>query len=121
MGYLITDCAAIAGPFETDDDLSAFVGNVIRVTEYPGICFTVSEFVGPANPHVSVSPIITCGNNGIYADCAECIATVNIPGCTDPEGCNYDPCANFDDGTCTFARVNVRINCDQTFNDCQNC
>ena len=29
----------------------------------------------------------------------------DVPGCTDPEACNYDPLANAEDGSCTFAEV----------------
>ena len=28
---------------------------------------------------------------------------IDIPGCTDPAACNYDPLANVDDGSCDFA------------------
>ena len=28
---------------------------------------------------------------------------IDIPGCTDPEACNYDPLANVDDGSCDFS------------------
>ena len=34
-------------------------------------------------------------------DCQDGVI-INIPGCTDPEACNYKPCANEDDGSCTY-------------------
>jgi len=39
-------------------------------------------------------------------DCASDIdgdGICDVPGCTDPEACNYDPLANTDDGSCEFA------------------
>ncbi len=40
-------------------------------------------------------------NNGIFY--IQLLAGYSIyPGCTDIEACNYDPNANYDDGTCTY-------------------
>ena len=35
----------------------------------------------------------------VQADCS-CVGTVAVPGCTDPNSCEYDPAANVDDGSC---------------------
>lgn len=34
-------------------------------------------------------------------------ATVEIPGCTDPFACNYDPSADTDDGSCTYSGLSA--------------
>ncbi len=49
----------------------------------------------------------TCGGTFVIDDCENCFdpnepAPDCFPGCTDPEGDNYDPEANYNDGSCTY-------------------
>lgn len=41
-------------------------------------------------------------NNGIFHTMELLIAEVSIPGCTNPDYCNYDPSATEDDGSCNY-------------------
>jgi hypothetical protein len=52
---------------------------------------------------------VTCGEvltlpTVCFASCSACI--VSVPGCTDATACNYDPLADFDDGSCEFTSCN---------------
>ncbi len=45
---------------------------------------------------------------------------IEVPGCTDPEACNYDPLANLDDGSCIYSEGTCDCDGDPTegFCDC---
>ena len=47
-----------------------------------------------------------CGN-GIDEDCSGSDSVCAVLGCTDITACNYEPLANEDDGSCTYAQLEI--------------
>ena len=47
-----------------------------------------------------------CGN-GIDEDCSGSDSVCAVLGCTDIAACNYEPLANEDDGSCTYAQLEI--------------
>ena len=58
-------------------------------------------------------------NDSTNANC-QCMGTLNIPGCTDPASCNYNPLATVDDGSCLYPGVLCNDNNPNTINDSIN-
>ncbi len=58
-------------------------------------------------------------NDSINPDC-NCIGDVIVPGCTDPNSCNYNPLANQNDGSCTYPDAPCNDNNPDTMNDTYN-
>jgi len=65
-------------------------------------------------------------NLDIWVDCYTCFGVIaTIPGCTDPNACNFDPTATVDNGSCFFPGDQCDDNDPDTFNDvwvdCNTC
>lgn len=73
--WLLEDCAGEAADIITITDLSLFVGEVVRLTWCPDICWTVSETRLHNN-----STIVFLENN--YVTCSECLVDVLPCVCT---------------------------------------
>ena len=58
-------------------------------------------------------------NDSTNANC-QCMGTLNIPGCTDPASCNYNPLATVDDGSCLYPGSLCDDNNPNTINDSIN-
>ena len=67
-----------------------------------GTCAPVTDYFGYANRLVTIAGVTVTDDN--YGSCDDCISNP-INGCTDPAADNYDPNANVDDGSCTYAGV----------------
>lgn len=58
-------------------------------------------------------------NDSIGPNC-NCVGTLNVPGCTDPTSCNYNPLATIDDGSCLYPGSLCDDNNPNTINDSIN-
>lgn len=67
--WLLTDCSGEADPIITITDMSLFIGEVVRLTWCPDVCWTVSE----TRQHTN-STIVFLENN--YTTCSECLVDV---------------------------------------------
>jgi hypothetical protein len=71
------------------------------------------------NASINIGATEVCGN-GVDEDCNGVDLVCLIPGCTDPEACNYNASANQENGTCTYP-TQTYLNCDGTcINDTDN-
>ncbi len=68
--YLLEDCAGNVPDVVTSVNLSIYVGQIITVVEYPGICWTVSQ---TSDCSGSIVLALTVGNN--FPDCISCSTT----------------------------------------------
>lgn len=58
------------------------------------------------NPNAQPGGTEVCGN-GIDEDCSGEDLICSVQGCTDIAACNYEPLASEDDGSCTYAQIEV--------------
>jgi len=65
--YELTDCEGLLDPIQTDTDLSAYVGLVIKIVSCPETCWTVTELL--ACP-VDVEQVVVTTN---FPDCVTCL------------------------------------------------
>jgi hypothetical protein len=116
--YQLRNCSDPGNIIWTKSDLAIaglLLGSFFQSQEYPGVCWEIidvipeQDYTGPTEEITPVGPI--------FVNCTDCQNGV-LEGCTDPEACNFNPCATIDDGSCFYNNVTIRILCNDPITTC---
>ena len=100
------------GTFQFWDDNNYIDGVVYGDDGCPPADTTDFGLKGPTGDLAVGRPLTQGNDTANEAEIAQSISCCNLvlEGCTDPNGCNYNPSANFDDGSCTYPEA-VYLDC----------
>ncbi len=100
--YLLDDvtvCATTEQPTGCMDEEACNFDPAAEVDD--GSCWTPFDFGWCDCDGAVFDALGECG--GGCAQDLDMDGVCDVPGCTDPEACNFDPSANYDNGDCTYA------------------
>lgn len=99
------DDGLVFSNYYLDADHDGYYISFINVCSSPGATYTlivgISGDCNDNNFNINASSIDICGNT-IDENCDGIDPICVVPGCTNPIASNYDPLANFDNGSCTI-------------------
>ena len=80
-----------------------------------------SQIINPAFPICIESALITGQEEYLDVEIGDCWENDFILGCTDPEACNYNPNADYDDDSCQYWDCNMECGGQAWIDDCGVC